>query len=215
AKLMTALQKDFTDWVFRNSSVKARENKTLKVFGGPDITAADFMKQCAEAAREACDAEIAKKTSALDKKIRSLEEKLGREERELREDEAELQNRNIESAANLAELGASLFGLTRKKSVTTQFTKHRLAQSAKAEVQESREAIARLTKELEALYRERDSIEDEINNRWGSVVSEFTEIEVRPKKTDIYVNIFGVAWKPNYLVQSGGETVELPAFGAE
>ncbi|MBL8050365.1 MAG: DUF87 domain-containing protein [Anaerolineales bacterium] len=215
SKLMTALQKDFTDWVFRNSSVKARENKALKVFGGPDITAADFMKQCAEKAREACDAEIAKKTSALDKKIRSLEEKLGREERELREDEAELQNRNIESAANLAELGASLFGLTRKKSVTTQFTKHRLAQNAKADVQESREAIAQLTKELEALYRERDSIEDEINNRWGSVVSEFTETDIRPKKTDIYVNIFGVAWKPHYIVQGGGETFELSAFGAE
>jgi len=215
AKLMNALLKDFTDWVFRNSSVKARENKALKVFAGPDMTAADFMKQCAEAAREACDAEISKKTSALDRKIRSLEEKLGREERELREDEAELQNRNIESAANLAELGASLFGLTRKKSVTTQFTKHRLAQNAKANVQESREAIAQFTKDLEALYRERDSIEDEINNRWGSVVSEFTEIEVRPKKTDIYVNIFGVAWKPSYIVQAAGETFELPAFGAE
>ncbi|HCK65623.1 MAG TPA: hypothetical protein DHW49_05110 [Anaerolineae bacterium] len=215
AKLMNALLKDFTDWIFRNSAVKARENKALKVFAGPDVTAADFMKQCADKAREACDAEIVKKTSALDKKIRSLEDKLGREERELREDEAELQNRNIESAANLAELGASLFGLTRKKSVTTQFTKHRLAQNAKAQVQESKEAIAQFTKELEALYRERDSIEEEINNRWGSVVSEFTEIEVRPKKTDIYVNIFGVAWKPNYIVQAAGETIELPAFGAE
>jgi len=212
---MNALLKDFTDWIFRNSAVKARENKALKVFAGPDVTAADFMKQCADKAREACDAEIVKKTSALDKKIRSLEDKLGREERELREDEAELQNRNIESAANLAELGASLFGLTRKKSVTTQFTKHRLAQNAKAQVQESKEAIAQFTKELEALYRERDSIEEEINNRWGSVVSEFTEIEVRPKKTDIYVNIFGVAWKPNYIVQAAGETIELPAFGAE
>ncbi len=215
AKLMNALLKDFTDWVFRNVSVKARENKALKIFAGPDITAADFMKQCAEAAREACDAEIAKKTSALDKKIRALEEKLGREERELQEDEAELQNRNIESAANLAELGASLFGLTRKKSVTTQFTKHRLAQSAKAEVQESKETIARLTKELEALYKERDSIEDEINHRWGNVVSDFAEIEVRPKKTDVFVNLFGVAWKPYYIVQAAGETFELPAFGAE
>lgn len=215
AKLMNALLKDFTDWVFRNVSVKARENKALKIFAGPDVTAADFMKQCAEAAREACDAEIAKKTSALDKKIRTLEEKLGREERELQEDEAELQNRNIESVANLAELGASLFGLTRKKSVTTQFTKHRLAQSAKAEVQESKETIARLTKELEALYKERDSIEDEINQRWGNVVSDFAEIEVRPKKTDVFVNLFGVAWKPYYIVQAAGETFELPAFGAE
>ena len=50
-KLMTALQKDFTDWVFRNSSVKARANQTLKVFAGPDVSPADFMKACADAAR--------------------------------------------------------------------------------------------------------------------------------------------------------------------
>ncbi|NJN79076.1 MAG: ATP-binding protein, partial [Anaerolineales bacterium] len=62
SKLMTALQKDFTDWIFRNSSVTARANKALKVFAGPDITGAEFMKQCAETAREACDAEISKKT---------------------------------------------------------------------------------------------------------------------------------------------------------
>lgn len=215
SKLMTALQKDFTDWVFRNSKVTARANAALKVFAGPDVTGADFMRQCAETAREACDAEIAKKTAVLEKKIKTLEDKLGREERELREDEAELQNRNIESGANLVEIGASLFGLTRKKSVTTQFTKHRLAQSAKADVQESEEAIAQFTKDLNALYRERDAMADEINNRWGSVVNEISEVSIKPKKTDIYVNFFGVAWKPFYIVQAGDETIELSAFGAE
>jgi hypothetical protein len=215
AKLMTALQKDFADWVFRNSEVTARANTKLKVFAGPDVTAADFMKQCAEIAREACDAEIDKKTSAIEKKIRTIQDRLGREQSELREDEAELQNRNIESYANLAELGASLFGLTRKKSVTTQFTKHRLAQSAKAQVQESQENINRLSNELDDLEKERDALANEINNRWGSVVSDFSEVAVKPKKTDIYVNIFGVAWMPYYIVQAGGETLELPAFGAQ
>jgi hypothetical protein len=209
------LQKDFTDWVFRNSEVTARANTKLKVFAGPDITAAEFMKQCAETAREACDAEVDKKTAAIEKKIQALENKLGQEKRELREDEAELQNRNIESGANLVELGASLFGLTRKKSVTTQFTKHRLAQSAKADVQESKEKIEQWTEDLEALYKERDTIADEINHSWGNVVSEISEVSIKPKKTDIYVNIFGVAWKPFYIVQAGDETIELPAFGAE
>lgn len=215
SKLLASLQKDFTDWAFRNSEVTARANTKLKIFAGPDVTAADFMKQCADAAREACDAEIEKKTSSIERKIKTLESKLGREESELREDQAELQNRNIESYANLAELGASLFGLTRKKSVTTQFTKHRLAQSAKAQVQESQETIARLSNELERLERERDSLESEINKRWGSIVSEFDEVAIKPKKTDVYVNIFGVAWMPYYIVQAGGESFELPAFGAE
>jgi hypothetical protein len=215
SKLMTALQKDFTDWVFRNSSVTARANTALKVFAGPDVSQAEFIKACADTAREARDAEIAKKTNAIEKKIRTLEDKLGREERELREDEAELQNRNIESGANLLELGASVFGLTRKKSVTTQFTKHRLAQSAKAEVQESQEAIAQFTKDLNDLMREREQVVREISDKWGRVVSESTEVTINPKKTDVYVNVFGVAWMPHYIIQAGGETSELAAFGGE
>ena len=54
-----------------------------------------------------------------------------------------------------------------------------------------------------------------IRDRWGSVVNEISEVSIKPKKTDIYVNLFGVAWKPYYIVQSGSETIELPAFGAE
>lgn len=214
-KLMTALQKDFTDWVFRNSSVTARANAALKVFAGPDVSQSDFMKACADTAREARDAEIEKKTTALERKIRTLEDKLGREHRELREDEAELQNRNIESGANLLELGASVFGLTRKKSITTQFTKHRLAQNAKAEVQESQEAIAKMTKDLNDLMREREDIVREIGDKWGKVVSDISEVTINPKKTDVYVNIFGVAWMPYYVVQAGGDTVEMAAFGGE
>lgn len=215
SKLMTSLQKDFTDWVFRNSSVTARANTALKIFAGPDVSQADFMKACADAAREARDAEINKKTATLEKKIRTLEDKLGREHRELREDEAELQNRNIESGANLLELGASVFGLTRKKSITTQFTKHRLAESAKAEVQESKEVIAKLTKDLNDLTREHETLVRDISDKWGRVVSESSEVTINPKKTDIYVNIFGVAWMPYYQVQAGGEVVELAAFGGE
>ncbi len=74
---MTALQKDFTDWIFRNSAVTARANLALKVFGGPDVSQADFMKACADTARDARDAEISKKTSVIAKKIKSLEDKLG------------------------------------------------------------------------------------------------------------------------------------------
>ena len=215
SKLMTALQKDFTDWVFRNSSVTARANAALKVFAGPDVSPPEFLKACTDTARDLCDAEVEKKTAAIDKKIKTLEDKLMREERELRDDESDLQNRNLESGANLLELGAGLVGLGRKKSVSTQFTKHRLAQNAKAEVQESIEVITQLKKDLVNLQRDREQIAAEITERWNQAVSDVSEVTINPKKTDVYVNVFGVAWKPYYVVQAGGETFELPAFGAE
>jgi hypothetical protein len=215
AKLMTALQKDFTDWIFRNSEVTARANLKLKVFGGPDITQAEFMKACSDAARDGRDAELEKKASAIDKKIRSVEDKLAKEERELRQDEEDLRNRNIETGLSGAETVAGLFGLGRKKSLSTSVSKYRMAQNAKEEVQESEDAIAQYKKDLADLQRQREDIAAEVNNSWGSVVNDISEVSIKPKKTDIYVNLFGVAWKPYYIVQAGDETIELSAFGAE
>lgn len=215
SKLMTALQKDFNDWIFRNSAVKARANTALKVFAGPDVSQADFMKACADAARDARDAEIAKKTATIDRKLKTLEDKLIREERELRDDEAKLQARKMEAGANLLELGAGLAGLGRKKSISTQFTKQRMKEQAKADVQESIESIALYKKEIAALQREREDVVQEVSDRWGHVVNDIDEVTITPKKTDIYINLFGVAWKPFYVVEAGGETFELPAFGAE
>lgn len=215
SKLMTALQKDFTDWVFRNTEVTARANLALKIFAGPDITQAEFMKECASAASDARDAEIAKKTAAVDKKIKSVQDKLFREERELQQDQADLQNRNIETGLSGAEAVAGLLGLGRKKSLSTSVSKFRMAQNAKEDVRESEESIAQYKKDLADLERQREDITTEVNDRWGSVVNEISEVRIKPKKTDIYVNIFGVAWKPYYVIQAGDETMELPAFGAE
>jgi hypothetical protein len=215
AKRMTALQKDFADWVYRGSTVTARANQKLKVFAGPDVTQAEFMKTCADVARDARDAEIEKKASAIDKRIKSVEDKLYREDRELRQDQEDSRNRNIEVGLNGMEVVAGLFGLGRKKSLSTPVSKLRMAQNAKEDVRESEDAIAQYKKDLADLQRERDEVVAQVNDAWGSVVNEIDEVTITPKKTDIYVKLFGVAWMPYYIVQAGAETLELPAFGAE
>lgn len=215
SKRMTAMQKDFADWLYRNQSVQARANQTLKVFAGPDISQADFMKACADAARDGRDAELEKATKSLDRKIKTLQDKISREDRELQQDQAELSQRKVEELGNLAELGASLVGLTRKRSLTTQLTKRRMTQQAKADVDESVQAIDQYKKDLADLQAEREQTVKEINDRWGDVVNDTEEVTVTPKKSDIYVDLFGVAWVPYYVIQAGGDTLELPAFGKQ
>jgi hypothetical protein len=215
-KLMTALQKDFTDWVFRNSAVKARVNQALKVFAGPDVSQAEFMKACAEAARDARDAEIAKRTAQLDRQLKTLEDKLTREERELREDEAELSNRKIEEAGTHLENLTGLFGGRRKASrLSSSLTKRRMTEQAKAEVEESVDAIEQFKQQIADAEKRREEAIAEINDRWGRVVNEITEVTIAPKKTDVFVKLFGVAWMPYYVAKTGTDIIELPAFGVE
>ena len=215
SKLMTALQKDFADWVLRTSSVKARANTALKVFAGPDVSKAEFMKACAAAASDARDKELAKQTGTLDRQIKALEDKLAREERELQMDQNELAGRKREESSNLLEIGASVFGVGRKRSVTSQFSKNRLTNKAKANVEESVDAIAQYKQQIADLQKQREDLVTQVNSKWGDVVNDITEVTVNPKKTDIFVKLFGVAWMPYYSVQTGGTLIELPAFGVQ
>jgi hypothetical protein len=41
------------------------------------------------------------------------------------------------------------------------------------------------------------------------------EISITPGRGDIFVERFGVAWMPFYLVKAGEDLTELPAFGGE
>ena len=214
SKLMTALQKDFADWVLRTSSVRARANTTLKVFAGPDVSQAEFMRACADAARDARDKDIAKQTVQLDRQIRSLEDKLSREERELHEDETELSHRKWEEAGTHLE---NIFGggKSGRRRVSSSLTKRRLTEQAKADVDESVDAIAQYKGQVAELQKRREELMAELNSKWGDVVNEITEITVNPKKTDIFIDLFGVAWMPYYDVKVGGVLIELPAFGAQ
>jgi hypothetical protein len=215
-KLMTSLQKDFTDWVYRTSAVKARANQALKVFAGPDVSQAEFMKACADAARESRDAEIAKKTTTLDRQLKTLEDKLAREERELREDEAELTNRKVEEAGTHLENLTGLFGGRRKASrLSSSLTKRRMTEQAKGDVEESLDAIDMIKRQIADLEKRREEVVAEINDRWGGAVGNVSEVTVAPKKTDVFVNLFGVAWMPHYIIKTDTGTLELPAFGVE
>src|SRR5215207_9861382 len=212
-KLMTTLQKDFSDWVFRNSSVRARANQALKVYAGPDVSQADFVRACAEAARDGRDAEIAKKTAQLDRQLKTLEDKLTREERELREDESELSNRKLEEAGTHIENITGLFGGRRKATrLSSSLTKRRITEQAKSDVEEYITAIDQFKQQIAELQKRREEVVAEINNRWGNVVNESTEVIVTPKKTDVFVNLFGLVWMPHYIVRMDTEIVELPAF---
>ena len=160
------------------------------------------------------DAELTKSTAVLDRKIKALSDKLSREDTELQQDQTELGQRKLEEVGNAAELGASLFGIGRKKTLTTALTKRRLTEQAKADVEEVGSVHCAVQ---EGSCRSSASARTDCPGDQRSLGSACQSISARstsrPRRPDIYVNLFGVAWLPYYFVQYDGQTLELPAFG--
>ena len=213
-KRMKALEKDFSDWLYHTQTVTARANVTLKIFAGPDMSQADFMKACAESAREARDAEIEKKKAQFEGKIDTIKNRQAREERELREDEAELSNRKLEELGTHFE---NIFGgrSRSRRRISTSLSKRRMTEQAKADVEESKDAIEEYERQITNLIDEMQQTVQEINDRWGDAVNDVEDVKIRPTRTNIFIELFGVAWMPYYMVESRGQMFELPGFGRD
>jgi hypothetical protein len=208
--LMKSLSTEFKDWVYENKRVIVRANEMLKVYAAPDVSDEVWEEQRAEAADDAMDAELDKLKGSYESKIKSLQTKLAKEEAELAEDEAELSGRKVEEWAKHAETLLGILG-KRRRSVSSSLTKRRMTAKAKEDVEESIQAIAEFQADIAELQAELEKALDEVEAKWQAVADEESELPLKPTKSNITIEQFGVAWLPYYQVDGG----EVAAFALE
>ena len=111
--------------------------------------------------------EVSKVEDSYDTKLKRIEDKIEREERELAEDESELSQRRMEEMGTHAENVMRLFSKRRSSSVSRSLSKRRMTEKAKADVEESRDALEDLAKDYAEMEHEKAEALEEINERWG------------------------------------------------
>ncbi len=210
-KRIKSLQTDFVEWAYRNGGIRLRANEALKVYAGPEVTTADFREQCSQAARAGLEAELAKIETAYERKVSTLEAKVSKQKLEVEEQQDELEGRRLEELGTHGELLLSMFN-KRKRSLSSSLSKRRQTAQAKADLEQERKDLEAIEKQLAALEAEYQAAVKQAQERWGGLVNNVTEIPVQPLKKDIFVEFFGVAWAPYYLVMVDGQPRETPAY---
>jgi hypothetical protein len=150
--------------------------------------------------------------ASFDTKLRNLQEKQIREQRELAEDKTELSQRKVEEMGTHAENFLGVFGGRRRSRLSSSLMKHRLTAQAKADVEESVDAIADLSQQIADFETQREQVSSEINAAWGEIAIQITEVPVAPYKKDVMMDLFAVAWMPYHVVKVGEEVEELPGY---
>ncbi|MEN8240444.1 MAG: DUF87 domain-containing protein [Chloroflexota bacterium] len=210
-KLVKSMEADLVDWIYRRSSVTVFSNAALKLYAGQPTTEGEFRKMLSEASRDGRDADLKKLQATYKKKLASMDTKLKREQRELAEDKTEVAQRTME------ELGTHFENIfmsksTSRRRVSSSLSKRRMTAQAKADVEESIDAIAQLEQEMAAIRSDMELAIDEVEDKWEETASQFDEINVTPYKKDILVEIFGVAWLPYHQVEASGKLIEIPGY---
>jgi hypothetical protein len=72
-----------------------------------------------------------------------------------------------------------------------------------------------MKEQIADLQKQKEQRTQEITARWAETVEKVGEIMLTPRKSDIFIEHFGIAWIPFYQVKSGEQIIELPAFGGE
>ncbi len=205
------IEKDFTEWIYRTQTMTLRINEALGVVAGPDVTDDEFREMCTKAVEEKRDEEIEEIKAKYEKKLDSLEDKLKKETRELKEDKQEFNQRKMEEAGKGLE---NIIGLIagRRRSISTSLTKRRMTSQAKADVEESEQEIKDLEQDMKEMEEELVEELEDVKERWEEAVSEVTEEPVSPYKKNIFIEIFGILWLPQYAFEQDDNWVTVPAF---
>ncbi|MHB8819745.1 MAG: hypothetical protein ACYC7M_11885, partial [Bellilinea sp.] len=211
ARQINDLQSDFIDWVYRNGTIRVRANEALKIYAGPEVTTAEFRELCGKAASEGLQAELDKVEATFQKKLDTLEVKVKRQTMEVDSQEDQLGQRRMEELGKGAELIIGMLG-GRKRSISGSLSKRRMTSQAKANLKEEQAELELLEKQLNEMASEKEAALAEVKERWANQVDNEIEIPVTPYKKDIYLDFYGLAWMPYYLVSVDGQTREIPAF---
>ncbi len=199
-KLLKAAERDFRDSLYQDQRLEIFHIPALKLYGEAGESEAEFLGRARLAAREKRDAEVDKLRRKVQRSLDRLEKKLVREERELEEDRADHASRKREELLSAGETIIGMLGVFggRKKSsaLSSAARKRRMTANAKMDIAESEEEIVALREELAAVQAQFEEDAEVIADKWDALLDEPGTHVVKPRRTDVRVDMVALAWTP-------------------
>jgi hypothetical protein len=216
ARRYTALRKEFEDYLYYNSSITLWHNPHVDLYSEPGESHKEFQRRCRKAAESASETEAEKLKAKYERELKRIEDKLEREEQELREDKIEHDARKQEELLSGVESVFGLFSGRRSSSrLSSASRKRRMTRQARADVEESERTIEALEDEVDELEKEARQEVDQLKEEWAERIDDVEEVEVKPRRTDVQLGLFGLVWRPYWQVMAGDQVLSMPAFEAK
>jgi DNA gyrase/topoisomerase IV subunit A len=92
---------------------------------------------------------------------------------------------------------------------STALSKQRQASLAKMKAAEAGDTVEALQQEIKQLEEELQAQASTVRSRWEEALQKAEQVPVAPRRTDIEVDLFGLAWAPHWQVtyqDQGGTT---------
>jgi len=200
----------FKEWAYRNKQLELFKSPSLKVVSEPGESERDFRIRLTQAAREERDRQIERLRQKYVPKIATLQDRIRRAEQAVGREKAQATQQKISTAISF---GATLLSALTGRKTVSQSSLGRAATTARGagrtmkeaqDVARAEENVEELTKQLADLQALLDQETEAIRASADPLAESLETCEVRPKKTDISVELVSLAWFPYWRDGKGG-----------
>ena len=205
---MTAWRKSLADWLYRTRGVTLWQCPALKLLSTPGETESDFRIRLTQTYREFRDAAMEELRARYVPRYSRAEERVRKAEQRVSQQEAQYQQQKVSTAVDIGStlLGA-LFG--RRAGVGTLARRAATSAGRAGRAMTERSDVARAQEDLSAARSELAALEEQFKDeaaqlqlRFGDVPA-FDSLSIAPRKIDIDLAPFVIAWVPFAVTPDG------------
>ena len=217
AKSAAAGQRDLTQYLYAQRPLRLWQCAAPKQTSDANETEAEFRARLVHLARENRDLAVAKLRSKYGTKLAGIQERVAGAERRLEGARAEQGYRQVETTLSVgATLVGALFGrkiASRRNISEAASAVRRVGRTARGgdEVAQAQAALQTAQEQLAATEQEFAAEQQSVEAVTDAGQFDLTELLIPPRKSDIAITAFGLAWVPWAV---GADGVSQPLFPA-
>ena len=202
--------KDLLRWVRQNRPLVLLRSKSFGMISQLGESEGEFRLRLAQGMREKRDLQVEKLRKKYDRRFITLKDRLMRAEQAIAREDEQAKASKMQTAISF---GTAILGafLGRKAVSATSASRVGTAMRSASRVQKEKMDVARAQERAEAVRRQLSELDERLQEDIDTIeLSLDTEIEalekifVKPKSTDIALEIFGQAWMPFRKDAGGG-----------
>ncbi|MFW3341256.1 ATP-binding protein [Aliarcobacter butzleri] len=200
-KDLKIIEKDFTDYIYRNSKLTLYKNEFLKITSKQTESLNDFKIRLQDRLNEKIDLEVEKLKVKFVKENDSIEIKLSKLYEKLQKEELQATSTTTDT---IISIGTSLLGAFFGNSVINKTNIGKVATSAKgaSKILKERNDVKQVENEILELQQQKETLKTLLENEIEKInlanqSSNFPieEIFIKPKRSDIYNTKLALLWQ--------------------
>jgi hypothetical protein len=205
-------QQELLRWIRQNQNLTLYSSARFKLTSSAGESRSEFLSRLTQAAREQRDLEAEKLRRKYSSKYNTLQRRLMRAEQALQREEEQVKSKKMET---MVSFGTAILGafLGRKAVSATSATRFGTAVKSAGRMRKESMDVARAQEMASAVKQEIAELDerlqaeiDGLESTFDPAAEELEEIMLKPKSTDIALEVFGLTWLP-YRKSADGRVV--------